>query len=170
MLMIRTAALVFALSLLAAACGPAPRKEAAAPAAPATPEASGPALASPAPTPEAIAAKIATLPAPYNAGSYDVGKKLFANCRSCHSIDKGGRNGVGPNLHGLFGRKAGTVEGFAYSDAVKNSSIIWDGPQLENWLANPQTFLKGNRMSFAGLRKPEDRRDLIAYLKVETSE
>lgn len=164
MLRLAAAALVV---LTAAACAPAPAPKA--DTAPVEAAPAAPVAAKAARTPEQIAAKIAALPAPYNAGNYDNGKRQFATCRSCHTVGAGEANRVGPNLHGLFGRKAGAVEGFAYSDAVKGANIVWDGPQLEQWLANPQTFLKGNRMSFAGIRKEEDRRDLIAYLKVETS-
>jgi cytochrome c len=148
-----------------ASCGPSQPAETSTtqPAAPA---------ATPAPLPEvdmaAIQAQIAALPAPYNEGDYEAGRRVFAQCRSCHTIEAGGPNRVGPNLHGLFGREIGSAAGFAYSPAVEQASFVWDGAQLDEWLANPRTFLPGNRMAFAGVRDATQRRDLIAYLKVET--
>jgi cytochrome c len=119
-------------------------------------------------TPE-IAAKLAALPAPFNTADYLNGRRIFAQCKSCHTIEKDGGNRVGPNLHGIFGRKAGTAPDFAYSPAVKNSGITWDEHQLDAWLTNPQTFLPGNRMTFPGIRNEESRRDAIAYLSIEAA-
>jgi cytochrome c len=96
------------------------------------------------------------------------GKVQFLQCRACHSLERGGANKVGPNLHGVFGRKAGLAPGFAYSDVVAQSSIVWSAETLNDWLARPSDFLPGNRMVFVGIRKPEDRADLLAYLKRET--
>lgn len=96
------------------------------------------------------------------------GKVLFLQCRACHSLEAGGANKVGPNLHSVFGRKAGLAPGFAYSDAVVQSDIIWSPETLNDWLARPSDFLPGNRMVFVGIRKPEDRANLIAYLQRET--
>jgi cytochrome c len=67
----------------------------------------------------------------------------------------------------VFGRQAGRAEGFAYSPALQEAAFVWDAGQLDNWLANPSTFLPGNRMAFAGVRNETQRRDLIAYLMVE---
>ena len=75
----------------------------------------------------------------------------------------------GPNLHGIFGRKAGSKAGYAYSDAVKNAGFTWDAEHLDKWLASPREDLPGTKMTFAGLKDPKDRIDLIAYLKAETS-
>ena len=113
-------------------------------------------------------AAIAALPAPYNQANYDAGRRVFAQCRSCHTIDAGAPNRVGPNLHGVFGREIGSLEGFAYSQAVRDADFTWEAAQLDHWLANPQTFLPGNRMAFAGVRDETQRRDLIAYLMVES--
>ena len=77
-------------------------------------------------------------------------------------------NLVGPNLHGLFGRQVATAEGFDYSPALKAETFIWTPEQLDHWLANPGTFVPGNRMSFSGVRKPEDRNAVIAYLMTKT--
>jgi cytochrome c len=98
----------------------------------------------------------------------DKGKVLFLQCRACHSLELNGANKVGPNLHGVFGRKAGLAPGFAYSEVVSGSAIVWSAETLNEWLARPSDFLPGNRMVFVGIRKPEDRVNLIAYLKRET--
>lgn len=96
------------------------------------------------------------------------GKVLFLQCRACHSLEVGGANKVGPNLHGFMGRKAGLAPGFSYSEAVTQSGIVWSPDALDQWLARPSDFLPGNRMVFVGIRIPQDRANLIAYLKRET--
>lgn len=127
----------------------------------------------PTPAPQArteteIAAKIASLAAPYNAGDYEKGRRAFLQCRSCHTVELNGVHRVGPALHGMFGRPAGVAPGFRYSDALKASGIVWDAAKLDAWVENPRALVPGNNMVYPGLRKPEDRRDLVAYLKVET--
>ena len=121
-----------------------------------------------APVDPAKAALLASLPAPYNTGDLANGQQVFQLCRSCHTIVEGGANMTGPNLYGLFGRQAGTVEKFHYSEAVKTAGFTWDAEHLDKWLADPRGFLPGNRMSFMGVKDAKDRTDLIAYLKVET--
>lgn len=121
--------------------------------------------AAPAAAAPAAEADIATRLA---AADPEKGKVLFLQCRACHSLEQGGMNKVGPNLWGVFGRKAGLAEGFDYSDAVRNSAIVWTAEALDAWLARPSEFLPGNRMVFVGIRKPEDRANLIAYVQRET--
>jgi cytochrome c len=134
--------------------------------------AAAPGAAAPAAAPELSAEEkqklLAALPAPYNAGDVTNGKAKFALCRSCHTIVPGAPNMTGPNLHGVFGRKAGGVADFNYSDAVKNAGFTWDAGQLDQWLAKPKDFLPGTKMTFVGLPNEKDRVDLIAYLMVET--
>ena len=122
----------------------------------------------PALTAEQTAALLAALPAPYNQGDLDNGRRVFARCRSCHTVSEGGPNMTGPNLYGVFGRQAGTAAGYTYSAAVKGAGFAWDAEHLDHWLENPHTFLRGTKMSFAGLSEAADRRDVIAWLKVET--
>lgn len=122
----------------------------------------------PAPTEAEASAMLASLPAPYSAGNLENGERVFARCRSCHTVAEGGPDRVGPNLWGVFGRPAGAHGDYNYSDAVKSADFTWDAEQLDHWLTNPREFLPGNKMSFAGVRDAEDRRDLIAWLKVNT--
>lgn len=96
------------------------------------------------------------------------GEAQFKKCASCHSIDKGGAQGIGPNLYGIVGEKRGQIAGFGYSDALKaTSDKAWDWQGLSAWLENPRKYIPGNKMSFAGISKPEDRANLIAYLNTK---
>lgn len=122
----------------------------------------------PAPTAAEKAALLASLPAPYDTADLENGRRAFARCRSCHTITEGGPNMTGPNLYGVFGRTAGTHSGFNYSPAVREAGFTWDAEHLDRWLENPGTFLRGTKMSFAGIPDATDRRDVIAFLKVET--
>jgi cytochrome c len=92
------------------------------------------------------------------------GKTLFSRCAACHTADKGGSNGLGPNLYGVVGRKAGSKKNFSYSSTMKNSGIVWSNPKLDAYLAHPAGVVPGNRMAFAGLPDPKQRADLIAWL------
>jgi cytochrome c len=129
----------------------------------------GPAPAAPKARTEAeTRALLASLPAPYNGADLENGQRVFARCRACHTIAEGGPNMTGPNLHGVFGRQAGTAPKYTYTKAVQQAGFAWDAERLDHWLQNPRTFLPGNKMSFPGLPDATDRRDVIAYLKVET--
>lgn len=98
------------------------------------------------------------------------GEKIFAKCTACHTIDAGGANGIGPNLHGVLGQPVGKhVAGFAYSGALSGHGGTWDFANMDAWLASPKAFAPGTKMSFAGLSKPEDRANLIAYLNAQGS-
>jgi cytochrome c len=96
------------------------------------------------------------------------GQNLFLQCRACHSLEEGGLNKVGPNLYGMFGSKAAFATGFAYSDALTNSDVVWTPDTVDQWLARPSQFLPGNRMVFVGIRDPQDRANIIAFLRQET--
>jgi len=133
--------------------------------------ASGSGASAPAPVSDADKLKLlASLPAPYNTADIANGQSKFAQCRSCHTIAPDGANMSGPNLHGLFGRKVGTHEGFKYSDALKASGITWDATSLDPWVESPRTHVPGTKMVFAGLKNPKDRIDLIGYLKTEAGD
>lgn len=163
----RIAAVLALKALLLVGCGQGGDAEA-----PDQPAPSTPAVTTPPPAPALTdaekTARLASLPAPYNAGDLENGRRAFARCRSCHTLVEGGANMTGPNLWNLFGRRAGTHPDFRYSEALAQAGFDWDAERLDQWLANPREFLPGNRMAFAGLRDETDRRDLIAYLKVET--
>lgn len=97
-------------------------------------------------------------------GNAKKGKRVFNKCKTCHVIDKK-KNRIGPHLVGLFGRKAGSVKGFKYSKAMAKSGIVWDEKTLDAYVTKPKKFIPGNKMTFAGLKKEKQRKDLIAYLK-----
>jgi len=96
------------------------------------------------------------------------GEAMLKKCEICHSLATAGPAKAGPNLHGVFGRKAGTVTGFAFSDAMKNSGIIWDDNTLAKFLRDPKGSLPGNRMSFPGIKDDAVLTDLLARLKQAT--
>jgi len=98
------------------------------------------------------------------------GEQVFKKCTSCHTIDAGGANGIGPNLHGVMGEKIGTGHGgFAFSEALKTHGGSWDWKAMSDWLHNPKKFAPGTKMTFAGLSKPQDRADLLAYMNSQGS-
>jgi cytochrome c len=102
------------------------------------------------------------------AGEAAAGRAVFNRCKICHTLDAGDHNTVGPNLHGLYGRKAGTSKGFAYSAALADSGIIWDDKTLAMYLRNPREAIPGNNMAFPGIKDDKELADLLAYLHEAT--
>ena len=92
------------------------------------------------------------------------GQLLSLACAACHTFGAAGGTLVGPNLNGVFGRRAASVAGFDYSPALASSGLVWTPVSLEAWLREPASFVAGTKMAFTGYRSPDDRRDLIAYL------
>jgi cytochrome c2 len=98
------------------------------------------------------------------AGDPALGKKVFAKCQACHSLEAG-KNKVGPTLHGVIGRASASGADFNYSDAMKNAHLTWDPATLDKYLAKPKDLVPGTKMAFPGLPKEKDRADLISYLE-----
>lgn len=93
------------------------------------------------------------------------GEAIFKKCASCHTIDKGGAAGIGPNLYGIVGNKHAHMAGFGYSEAMAaTGGKQWDWDSLSAWVSNPKKYIPGNKMAFAGISKPEERAALLAYL------
>lgn len=92
------------------------------------------------------------------------GKSVFQRCAICHRVEKNGGNGLGPNLFGIVGRKAGTVADFSYSAAMKNSGIVWSTDKLTAYIEHPAAVVPGNKMAFAGVTDAGQRADVVAYL------
>lgn len=92
------------------------------------------------------------------------GQLLYMVCKACHDVEAGLPHKVGPNLHGMFGRKAGTAEGFRYTDALVNSGIVWTPETMDAWLKQPGALVPGNGMAFAGIANDADRASLVAWL------
>ena len=163
-----------------AEAAPAPQAtQTAAPETPAPAEAEAPAPDSePAPEPEPEAPAVeepapAADPASSSDGAFTInnivgdaaaGRRVFARCQTCHVLQDG-VNRVGPSLYGIFGRTAGTVEGFRYSEANRDSGLIWTDEIMFEYLENPREFMPGTTMAFPGLRSETDRANLIAYMK-----
>lgn len=150
-----TVALTSLLALTACGTGREPTEEAA------EPEATAEAAPEPAAEEAAVEVAFADL-----TGDAAAGETVFAQCRTCHLVEEG-KNGVGPSLYGIVGRQAGTIEGFNYSDANKGSGVTWTPEVLYDYLEAPREFMPGTRMAFPGLKDPQDRADVIAYLQTQ---
>lgn len=101
--------------------------------------------------------------APAIAADTAAGQTQFNKCRICHSLDAG-KNMVGPSLHGLFGRKAGSADDFTYSEAMKSSGIVWDDGTLTKYVRDPKEVVPGGKMAFPGIKDDQQIADLLAYL------
>ncbi|MFD2208101.1 c-type cytochrome [Kiloniella antarctica] len=99
------------------------------------------------------------------AGDATAGAKVFKKCKACHTVDAGGKNKIGPNLHAIIGKAAATTEGYKYSSAMQDSGLTWTEENLTEFLTKPKKFIPKTKMSFGGLKKPKQIEDLIAYLK-----
>ena len=114
------------------------------------------------------ASLIMAAPAVAQEGNAEDGAEVFKKCRACHDVGPEAKNKVGPSLNDLIGRKAGTIEGFTYSEANKSAGgkgLVWTEDVLSKYLENPLAFMPGTKMAFAGLKDPQDRKDIIAFLK-----
>lgn len=92
------------------------------------------------------------------------GEKVFRKCKSCHAVGEKAKNKIGPVLNGLEGRKSGTVEGYRYTDANKSSGIVWNEAEFLEYIKNPRAKIPGTKMTFIGIKKEDDAKDLWAYL------
>ena len=108
------------------------------------------------------------MPAAARAADPAAGQAAFVKCKICHTVEAGGRSPVGPNLHGVFSRKAGTLDGFSYSAAMKNSGIVWDDDSMAKYLRDPRGSMPGNKMAFPGIKNDEELANLLAYLHQAT--
>jgi len=97
------------------------------------------------------------------------GAKIYKRCKACHTLDEGGKHRVGPNLWNIYGSKAGSKDGFSYSKAMAASDIIWNEETMDGYITKPSSFMKGNRMSFIGLKKQEDRDAVQLYIRKKTT-
>ncbi len=110
---------------------------------------------------------IALLASVASASAQDIaaGEKSFNKCRACHQVGDTAKNTVGPLLNGLFGRKSGTVEGYTYSEANKNSGIVWDDTVFAEYIKDPKAKMPGTKMAFAGIKNEQEIKDLSSFLK-----
>ncbi|MCS6890015.1 MAG: cytochrome c family protein [Rhodovarius sp.] len=118
----------------------------------------------------ALLAAAPIMPALAQEGDVEAGQRVFAQCRACHTINEGGRNGVGPNLWNVYGRPAGQVPGFRYSSALQQAAqqgLVWNEENLRRYLANPRDLIPGGSMAFAGIRNPEQLTNVIAYMRAQ---
>ncbi|MFC3051266.1 c-type cytochrome [Kordiimonas pumila] len=101
-------------------------------------------------------------------GNAETGKRLYNQCKACHSLTETDRPRLGPDLNNIFGRQAGAKSGFTYSKALQDADFKWTEEHLNEWLTKPNAFLPGNKMPYAGMRSEQNRKDLIAYLRMAT--
>jgi cytochrome c len=100
----------------------------------------------------------------FAAGDAAAGEKVFAKCKACHQVGEGAKNAVAPELNGLSGRKAGSVEGYNYSEPMKASGIAWDEASFKEFIKNPKAKVPGTKMIFQGLANDADQENVWAYL------
>jgi cytochrome c len=112
-----------------------------------------------------IAAALIAGPGAAQAQDAAAGERVFAQCRACHQVGETAKNLVGPHLNGLFGRKAGSVEGYSYSPANKESGLVWDEATFADYIKDPRAKIPGTKMIYAGLKDEQRIKDLTAYLK-----
>jgi cytochrome c len=118
-----------------------------------------------------LAIPLLMAPSLASAQDAEAGQRVFNQCRACHTVDQGGRNGVGPNLYGVFDRRAGAVEGFRYSAPMRakaEEGLTWNEANLRAYIINPKAVVPAGSMAFAGLRNEQQLNDLIAYLRRAT--
>ena len=118
-----------------------------------------------------VGALLLALPTMASAQDAAAGQRVFNQCRACHTVEQGGRNGVGPNLHGIFGRRAGSIEGFRYSAPMRakaSEGLAWDEATLRAYITDPKVVVPAGTMSFPGLRNEQQLNDLMAYLRQAT--
>jgi cytochrome c len=115
-----------------------------------------------------LALLLAIAPSARAAGDPEAGRHVFGRCHVCHSVDPKNDRMVGPNLHGLFGRRAGSLPGFEYSDAMRRAGFVWNEETLPRYIRDPKALVPDNRMVFPGIRNAKEIEDLVAYLKAAT--
>lgn len=114
-----------------------------------------------------MAGLLALAPMGAMAQDADAGQRVFNQCRACHTINQGGRSGVGPNLFGILGRPAASIEGFRYSTPMREraaAGLVWSEENLLAYIADPKALVPGGSMSYVGLRNEQQRADLMAYI------
>jgi len=116
-----------------------------------------------------VMAILVAAPASAQSGDAARGQRLFnQQCRACHTLEQGGASPAGPNLHGLFGRKAGTAVGYEFSEAMKKSAIVWDETTVAEYMRDPKGKVPDTKMVYGGMKQPAQLADLVAYLKQAT--
>jgi cytochrome c len=123
----------------------------------------------PSPSPQGVA-KVARLTSPYNSGNVNNGRTLFGECAGCHTLERNGNEANGPNLYGVFERRAAAGKNHPYSEALRNSDFVWDVRHLDHWIFNPHEALPGTSMAYIGVRNNTKRYDILAYLIAVTDD